>query len=155
MKKILSDQNGITLLEVILVIVLLTIVSTVIYASYFDGLRVWVFNKDRVEIQRAQDLVYTWLSNNIYTEDITAINIPNDQKIVFSNGDSVYLENDYLYIELNSLAPRKITDLAFEEITFSKIPVSGANYISFDAVIFNRDQSKTYKFNNVFYPRVQ
>ncbi|MFW6377538.1 MAG: type II secretion system protein [bacterium] len=160
MKNISFNNKGFTLIEILLVIAILGIVSALFYAAYFDSTRTWSFNKDRIEIQRAQDLTEQWLDQFMRRVDVDTIDInSSEDEITFEllNGDTVhyYLDNnDNLTVEINSSNTRKMGDVKFNYIEFEHLDDDGVHHLKIKADIYNSD-GENYTFSNYFYPRVQ
>jgi len=150
MKKLFFTQKGITLIEIILIIAILGIISTAIYSAYFQGVKVLNFNNERIEVQRAQDLVYSRLAHSIRPLQISDLTIINNNELVINSNTSYYLNGNNLVID-NGSNIRKISDLEFQEIIFT----INDNKLYLDAKIFNPSKTAVFTFTNVFYPRVQ
>jgi prepilin-type N-terminal cleavage/methylation domain-containing protein len=159
MKKLFFNNQAFTLLEILLVLAILGLVSSLFYAAYFDSTQTWSFNKDRIETQRAQDLTQQWLAQYMRRADVGTIDDSLSEEITFDllNGDTVryYLDNnDNLTVELNSSNVRKMSDVNFNYIYFFHINDNGVHHLRTKADIYNSD-GENYTFSNYFYPRVQ
>ncbi|MFW6029779.1 MAG: prepilin-type N-terminal cleavage/methylation domain-containing protein [Halanaerobiales bacterium] len=153
MKKIINEKNAFTLIEVILVIAIIGIISSAIYLSYFETIRVWAFNQDRIEVQQDQDLINRWLErytrqarsvDDSVSEQLT-IEYPNSNTIVF------YLNSDNLFsIIINGGKERIISQLKFKSLNFD----FDNDLIEMKTEINNSKGTNTYQFNNLYYPRL-
>jgi type II secretory pathway pseudopilin PulG len=158
MRKIFYQEEGFTLLEIFLVIFLLAIVSGLFYNSYFDGTRSFAFNKNRIEIQRAQDVTNRWLSRYIRIADVSDINTNGGDQLYFDtitdpvNSIGYYIDNDNLYLDING-NKRQICDCKFQDISFNYS--SSLNVVEFSATIIIDENREPYTFSSIFYPRVQ
>jgi len=154
------NKNGFTLLEIILVIAILFIISGLFYSAYLDGSKTFTFNKNKIELQRAQDITNSWLSKFIRISNFGTLVVNDGNKLEFdtildpSSKIEYYLNNGYLFIDINDVGGRKICDCEFENINFIKN--NDLQVIEFSATIKNDDENRDpYVFSNIFYPRVQ
>lgn len=160
MKSILSDNQGFTLIEIIIVTALVGIITSSIYAAYFDSTRVWFFNKERIEVQQTQDLVQSWFANNLrkakkITLDKDYLGISNKDYIKIETKDNIlefYIDssNNLFTVRTNAGLARNISDLKFDSFIINK----ENGLIKLTADVFNQKETKKYKFNSVYYPRL-
>lgn len=165
--KFLKKEEGFTLIELMLTIAIVGIITVAVYNAYFGSVRAWNYNKNRLEVQRAQDLTHRWISK--YAKQANFIN-PNylDNKDN-QDGDKLYLEyldqdgnlkkvafgrensdQDYLYFyDLDSGTKRKIGDFKLSSLSFDY----SNDLIKMEAEIFNEENSN-YKFSSSFNPRL-
>jgi len=160
MKKILIEDKGITLIEIIIVIAIVGIVSTAIYAAYFDSTRVWFFNKERIEVQQAQDIIQSWFAN--YIRQAKKITIAEDYLGVTDNDylkiettDNIiefYIEsvNQTFVVKYNGGTAREISNLKIDSFKISEENGS----IKIIAEIYNLKETQKYKFISIYYPRL-
>ena len=121
MKKILSSQRGVTLIEVLATLVIMAIVSGVIYSTFTTGLK--LYQKIGIEGQLRDDADYvaTMILNEMYDKPphyvrnysnagakgiymvrFTSKNV--DEKIKYKITDSTVIEQElWIYFENNKL----------------------------------------------------
>ncbi|SHM24157.1 prepilin-type N-terminal cleavage/methylation domain-containing protein [Halanaerobium congolense] len=160
MKKILIEDKGITLIEIIIVIAIVGIVSTAIYAAYFDSTRVWFFNKERIEVQQAQDIIQSWFANNIrQAKKITIaedyLGVTDNDYLKIETTDNIiefYIEsvNQTFVVKYNGGTAREISNLKIDSFKISEENGS----IKIITEIYNLKETQKYKFISIYYPRL-
>jgi prepilin-type N-terminal cleavage/methylation domain-containing protein len=160
MKKLFIGDAGITLIEIIIVIAIVGMVSTAIYAAYFDSTRVWFFNKERIEVQQAQDIIQSWFANNIrqakkitIVEDYLGVTDKDYLKVeTTDNVIEFYIDNtkQTFVVKYNGGSAKKISDLKFDSFEI----VEETGLIKIIAEIYNSKETEKYKFISVYYPRL-
>jgi prepilin-type N-terminal cleavage/methylation domain-containing protein len=160
MKKLFIKDEGITLIEVIIVIAIVGMVSTAIYAAYFNSNRVWVFNKERIEVQQAKDIIQSWFANNIrqakkitIVEDYLGIADKDYLKVEYAaNIIEFYIDNtnQTFVVKYNGGSAKEISDLKFDSFEI----VEETGLIKIIAEIYNSKETEKYKFISAYYPRL-
>lgn len=153
MKNLIYDQKAFTLIEVIIVIAIIGIISSAIYLSYFDTIRVWAFNQDRIEVQQSQDVINRWLERYTRQAKVVDDSVSGQLTIEYPNSNNIvfYLNSDDLFsATINSGNERVISQLKFDSLNFD----FNNNLIEMTAVINNSKETNTYTFNNLYYPRL-
>ena len=134
MKKLFIGDAGITLIEIIIVIAIVGMVSTAIYAAYFDSTRVWFFNKERIEVQQAKDIIQSWFANNIrqakkitIVEDYLGIADKDYLKVEYAaNIIEFYIDNtnQTFVVKYNGGTAREISNLkidSFKTVSYTHL----------------------------------
>lgn len=160
MKKLFIGDAGITLIEIIIVIAIVGIISTTIYAAYFNSNRVWFFNKERIEVQQAQDIIQSWFANNIrqakkitIEEDYLGVTDYDYLKVeTTANIIEFYIDNtnQTFVVKYNGGSAKKISDLKFDSFKISEED----GLIKVIADIYNSKETEKYKFISAYYPRL-
>jgi len=163
-----NNEDAFTLIEIMITIAIVTVIATAVYNAYFGSLRAWNFNKDRLEVQRVQDLTDRWISK--YAKQAVFINANYSDNKTLEDGNKLYLEykdknenlnhiafgresanNDYLYFyNLDSGTKKRISDLKFTELSFNY----NNDLITVNAEILNNKENNTYKFSSFFNTRL-
>lgn len=172
----MKKEKGFTLIEVMITVAIVSIIAVAVYNAYFGSLKAWNYNKNRLEVQRVQDLTHRWISQ--YARKAKYIN-PNYTTTSFTAADNLlYLEyeedgntkevafglgsnnEDYLYFyDITGDSKRKISNLKFDFMNFDYYKKSeaaaGENFydlIKMDAGIMYAD-NELYQYSSYFNPR--
>lgn len=172
----MRSEKGFTLIEVMIIIAIVAVIAAAVYNAYFGSLEVWNFNKSRLEVQRTQDLTYSWISR--YARQATKIDPDYNNSTLTDDQDILYLEydengitkrvafgrsknqTDYLYFfNINTGDKKKISDLKFKTLDFyyfEKDAPEGRfnNLIEVEAEFLNQNEDATYHFSSRFDPRL-
>ncbi|SDB98750.1 PilW family protein [Halanaerobium congolense] len=151
--RLFKDEQGITLIEVILVIALISIISSAIYMTYTDSIKVWFFNKERVEIQQNHDIVQKWLERYVRQAKTVDYSVDKQLTIEFNESDEIlfFLNNGFFSAKINSEPVKQISNLKFQDIYFN--PTTD-NLVEVTSEIENKKGTKTYNFKSIYYPRL-
>ncbi|WP_409301970.1 type II secretion system protein J [Peribacillus sp. SCS-155] len=117
MKKLLSSNRGMTLIEVLLTLVIGAIVSGVIYSLFITGLN--LYQKIQIEGQLRDDADYiaTMILNELYTNDPTSVQpLSGDKQGIALIRAGTKEVNRYLIID--SEQPPAIIKIYFEDNQF-------------------------------------
>jgi prepilin-type N-terminal cleavage/methylation domain-containing protein len=151
--RLFKAEQGMTLIEVIIVIALISIISSAIYMTYTDSIKIWFFNKERVEVQQNHDIVQRWLERYIRQAKAVDYSVNKQLKIEFNESDEILflLSNEYFSAKINSDPVKQISNLKFENIDFAP---TADNLVEVTSQIKNKKETKTYDFKSVYYPRL-
>jgi prepilin-type N-terminal cleavage/methylation domain-containing protein len=154
-----SDEQGVTLVELIVAIAIIGVVIAALYLSYFTGVRVFGFNQERVEFHRDQRLISESIGKYIRQAD--EIYISNDNKellIKYNNSNEeikFYKNNNYLYVDndpYTSGGERKISQLIIDNDDIFND--NGNKEIDIKIKLLNDDNNR-YTFKEKFSPRIK
>lgn len=162
---LMKKQEGFTLIEVLLSLTIISIVSFVVYSSYFSAVGVSDYNQDKIDFQQLHRIINLRISPYVRMADKIEIldagqrmqlSIPlqtdgstNYNKIEFGINSS----NNLYYRKHGSMGwfPNKNTFI-YEKITDFSIKLD--NDIIIMTVTIENDNGDSYTFTNNFYPRV-
>ncbi|WP_290764467.1 PilW family protein [Halanaerobium sp.] len=152
-----NNEQGVTLVELMVAIAIIGVVIAAIYMSYFTAVRVFGFNQDKVEFHREHRLIIETIGK--YIRSANEININSTELLIKydSSTKKVKLYKDentnYFYIDNNpddSGGERKVTQLSLSDLNFSKVD----ELISIK-ITLNNDNGDNYTFEEKFHPRIK
>lgn len=155
MMKIIKRNEGLTLIEIIITLVIFAVIITAVYNVYFSSSRTFVYNKEKLEFQRTEDLLNKWVSRYVRQANEIDTSIPKELSVKYNTNDTTDeikfgLSSENIFIVdtgsgIRTLSEQKLTDLTFQIVNGT---------IEMKGTIISNDSDKTYSFVNVFSPRL-
>ncbi len=152
--KISINNEGFTFLEILLVILIIAIVIPVIFNINMSGWRIWFFNQDRIEFQRAHRVID--LTVGKYARKAYFINdnygVNGELKLIYAGDSIVFGQNDdgYFYYAKDSGVSRTFSTFRINAISY--------NYSQSDKIltfsITLTDGEQEYSFTDKYFPRL-
>jgi prepilin-type N-terminal cleavage/methylation domain-containing protein len=151
--KLIKKDHGFTLIEVLVVIVIFAIIITAVYNAYFTSSETILFNREKLEIQRTQDVLNRWIGRYVRQANEIDTTVTGELKLLYNTSDKIVfgLNGDsFAYYSINDGNNRIISDLKLQNLIFN----IENDVLKMSATIKSNDSNKTYSFVNVFNPRL-
>jgi len=151
--KLIKKNDGFTLIEVLVVIIIFAVIIIAAYNAYFSSSETILFNREKLEIQRTQDILNRWIGRYVRQANEIDTTVTGELKLLYNTTNKIVfgLNNDsFAYYSINDGNNRIISNLKLENINF-KIE---NNFLKLIATIKSNDSNKTYSFENIFNPRL-
>lgn len=148
-----KNEEGITLVELMVAIAIIGVVIAALYMSYFTAIRVFGFNQETVEFHRDQRLISESIGKHIRSADEIEIIAGNKLIIKYEkngtpNTISFFNKNNYFYIDNDS-----------KERKTSQLKLGSLNFEENDGIIYTKitlvNNNDTYTFIERFQPRIK
>ncbi|TDS31730.1 PilW family protein [Halanaerobium congolense] len=148
-----NNEEGITLVELMVAIAIIGVVIAALYMSYFTAIRVFGFNQKTVEFHRDQRLISESLGKYIRSADEIILTNGNELLIKYTkdgttNTIKFFNKNNYFYID-NDSVERKISQLELKSLSFNEVD----GIINTEITLLNNNDK--YNFVEQFQPRIK
>jgi len=156
-----KNEDGITLVELMVAIAVVGIIIAALYLAYFTAVRVFGFNQERVEFHRDQRLISESIGK--YIRSAKEIEISSDalqitygpssnQKVKFYKNNN----NNYFYIDTDpedsTVGERKISQLTIDN---NNIFSDKDDELVIINITLSNTEGETYDFEEKFNPRIE
>ena len=104
--RLIKNDDGFTLIEMLVVIAIFAVIITAVYNAYFSSSRTIIFNKEKLEIQRTQDILNRWVSRYVRQASEIDTTVNGELKLLYNINDKIVfgLNNDsFLYYSINEI----------------------------------------------------